>query len=70
MLVIKDVWFVGAAVGYYFIFNVVLFENNETLNAYALPIVIGACALVYPIYDYLSFYFQKYIDVIVTRLKL
>ena len=70
MLVIKDLWFVGAAVGYYFIFSVVLFENNEALNAYALPIIIAISAAAYILYDYLSFYFQKYIDLLITRLKL
>lgn len=70
MLLIKDVWFVGVLVGYYFLFNLTLFDNNPALNRFALPILIAGGALFYFIYDHLSFYFQKYIDIIVKRLKL
>ena len=70
MLLLKDVWFVGVAVGYYYLFNLTLFDNNETLNAYALPIIIVGGAVAYVLYDYLTFYFQKYIDLTVKRLKL
>ena len=70
LLVIKDIWFVGFAVGYYFLFNLVLFENNEDLNRFALPIIIVGGAIAYVVYDYLSFYFQRYIDILIKRMKL
>ena len=70
MLAIKDVWFVGTLVGYYFLFSLALFPNNEELNAFSLPILIAGGAIAYFVYDGLSFYFQKYIDLTVRRLKL
>ena len=70
LLAVKDVWFVGVAVAYYFIFNMAFFENNEALNRYALPIIIVGAAAGYVLYDFLAFYFQKYIDITVKRLKL
>ena len=70
LLVIKDIWFVGFAVGYYFLFNLTLFENNQDLNRFALPIIIIGGAIAYVVYDYLSFYFQRYVDILVKRMKL
>ncbi len=70
LLVIKDIWFVGFAVGYYFLFNLTLFENNQDLNRFALPIIIIGGAIAYVVYDYLSFYFQRYIDILIKRMKL
>ena len=70
MLLLKDVWFVGVLVGYFFLFNLTLFEFNADLNRFALPILIAGGALGYIVYDYLTFYFQKYICILVKRLKL
>ena len=47
-----------------------LFENNEDLNRFALPIIIVGGAIAYVVYDYLSFYFQRYIDILIKRMKL
>lgn len=69
MLAVKALWFAGVLVGYYYIFDAVLFDGNEQLEKFALPILAVGGIVLYAIYDGLSFYFQKYIDVLVKRIS-
>lgn len=67
--VIKDVWFVGAMLICYLVTDMFI-TDNETLKRYMVYIIIFGGSVLFIVYDYMMFYFQRAMDVISKRLKI
>lgn len=66
---IKDVWFVGTMLICYLLTDMFL-TDNETLKKYMIYIIIFGGSLIFIVYDYMMFYFQRAMLVIAKRLKI
>ena len=66
---VKDVWFVGALVLTH-VFTKLYIGDNEFINKYIFPIIIGGGALVFWLYDYVMGKLQTVVSALVVRLKL
>ncbi len=66
---IKGVWFVGAMLICYLLTDMFV-TDNEVFKKYMIYIIIIGGSVLFIVYDYMMFYFQRAMDVISKRLKI
>ena len=69
-LPIKEVWFLGTLLFLYFFFQEFVAFEFEWAQKYALPILLIGGGLLFIAYDFIMIRFQRYLDIIVKKLKL
>ena len=67
---IKEIWFIGSLIIVYFLFESFFAFETEWARTYALPIIVIGGGLLFFVYDFIMFRFQKILDIAVKRLKL
>lgn len=68
-VVVKTVWFIGAAFVVYYFTSFFIVEN-EFVKQYIVPIIIIVGGAFFVLYDAVMRRMQKYVNALVARLKL